>query len=311
MIADIYDKNMKNTNKLQESYDKLMENRHRDQVKNEQQATYWLSPEGQSRLALPEGQPGALSEPQKAGVKQLVELYGQKAGHQTFGHDPKTATSLVDGIVSGDQPPVLTGLYGMSAPVRAELQQRGFDLSKAQIEWKRAEKQIQSLNGPQMTRFTGLAQSVDSTIDEVKKLSQEMKQGGFQLLNRAEIEGAMKLRGNTPQGQLATRYVTALNTLKEEFANLAQGGYAPTEPVWALANRQINENFGVDQMGASLGEIQRLIRYRVQAIPGMSTAGPAAANRYTGTPAAKGGAFTREAPQDAPKDGGWGELTVH
>jgi len=38
----------------------------------------------------------------------------------------------------------------------------------------------------------------------------------------------------------------------------------------------------VKQLGASLDEIQRLIRYRVQAIPGLSQLGPGAENRYTG-----------------------------
>jgi hypothetical protein len=79
---------------------------------------------------------------------------------------------------------------------------------------------------------------------------------------------------------LATKYVTAVNTLKEEFANLAQGGYAPTEAAWSLANAQINSNYGVDQLKSSLIEIQRLINFRVSAIqtqqpilPGGSTTG--------------------------------------
>ena len=42
-----------------------------------------------------------------------------------------------------------------------------------------------------------------------------------------------------------------MNTLKEEFANLAQGGYAPTEAAWGLANSQINANYGVDQLKSS------------------------------------------------------------
>ena len=59
--------------------------------------------------------------------------------------------------------------------------------------------------------------------------------------------------------------MTAVNTLKEEFAQLAAGGYAPTEDAWKLANSQINGNYGVKDLRASLTEVQRLINYRLGA----------------------------------------------
>jgi hypothetical protein len=72
--------------------------------------------------------------------------------------------------------------------------------------------------------------------------------------------------GNTPQSTQAAQYVGAVNTLKEEFANLAQGGFAPTDAAWQLANQQINTDFGFKDMAASLTEVQRLINYRTHAI---------------------------------------------
>lgn len=209
-------------------------------------------------------------------------IYRAPTAAQSRAPAPEVVDKIADGIASGQQPPSLTGLYGMSGPVRASLQDRGFDLAKAQLEFKRAEKQVATLNGPQMTRFFGLASSVDKTIDEVRELSVQMDNSGIPLLNRASMQAYMRANGNSPGGQLVTRYIGAVNTLKEEFANLAQGGYAPTEPVWKLANEQINGDYGVKQMGASLDEIQRLIRYRVQAIPGADAVGPNAPDRYTG-----------------------------
>jgi hypothetical protein len=217
-------------------------------------------------------------------------LFRAPTAAQSRAGSPEMIDKIAEGISSGQQPPSLSGLYSNSGPVRAALQDRGFDLSKAQIEWTRAQKQIASLNGPQMTRFVGLANSVDRTIDEVRQLSEEMGNWGIPSLNKMSINGVMQTAGNTAKGQLAARYIGAVNTLKEEFANLAQGGYAPTEAVWELANKQIDGNYGVKQMGASLDEIQRLIRYRVQAIPGLSTMGPGAPDRYTGQqPAAQPG----------------------
>ena len=83
------------------------------------------------------------------------------------------------------------------------------------------------MNGPQMTRFVGLAKSVDSTINEALSLADEMKLSGIPLLNTAELKAYTQTQGNSPNGQLATRYITVINTLKEEFANLANGGYQP------------------------------------------------------------------------------------
>jgi hypothetical protein len=197
--------------------------------------------------------------------------------------DPGVVSSVANAIKSGHQPPNLSGLYGMSGPVRAALEENGFDLAKAQLEYSAAQKQIASLNGPQMVKFVGLAHSVNSTIDEVRELSKQMDNSGIPMLNHGRLVAYTQGAGNTPGGQLATRYLTAVNTLKEEFANLAQGGYAPTEAVWKLANDQINGDYGVKQMGSSLDEVQRLINYRVNGIPGLQQNGPGAANRYTGS----------------------------
>lgn len=191
-------------------------------------------------------------------------------------------TDLVDGIMSGKQPPTLTGLYKNAGPVRAALAQRGFDLSTAQLQWDGARKQIMSMNGPQQVRYYQLANGVVNTIDRVNELSRELKNSGVPLLNKAKLDAYIQLNGNSPQGQLATQYVTAVGVLREEMANLANGGYAPTEPAWALANEQVNGNYGVQQLGASLTELQRLINYRLRALPQANTFGPGAENRYTG-----------------------------
>jgi hypothetical protein len=132
-------------------------------------------------------------------------------------------------------------------------------------------------------RFVSLAGSVVNTIDEVSRLSKEMSLSGIPLLNKTQIAKYIQLEGNTENGQRAARYIGAVNTLKEEFANLANGGYAPTDAAWKLANEQIDSNYGVKELGASLDEIQRLINYRIKSIPGFDTMGPRAANRYTGS----------------------------
>jgi Chaperone of endosialidase len=209
---------------------------------------------------------------------------------------PEIARNIANGIKSGRQPPTMIGLYGQSGAVRSALEEDGFDLAKAQLQYKQAEKQVATLNGPQMVRFVGLAHSVDSTIDEVRQLSKAMANSGIPKLNAAKLALYMQAEGNSANGQLAARYVGAVNTLKEEFANLANGGYAPTDAAWDLANRQINADYGDKQLGASLDEVQRLIRYRVSAMPGLSTMGPGTANRYTGQQGSPPSAASATAP---------------
>lgn len=197
-------------------------------------------------------------------------------------NSPEEIGHVVDGIIDGSQPPTLTGLYGDSVHVRSGLQAKGFNLAKAQQEWESQKKLTSSVNSQRMVQYVGLNKSVDRTIDEVKELADQLQQGGVPLLNKLQLMGYIKTQGNSEKGQLATKYMTAVNTLKEEFANLANGGYAPTEAAWKLANEQVNGDFGMKQMHASLSEIQRLIRYRLQAVPGLATSGPGAPNRYSG-----------------------------
>ena len=188
--------------------------------------------------------------------------------------------NIAKAIEKGERPPNLTNLGKMAPMVAAQLAKDNFNQTQALQEYESAHKQVLSLNGPQMVRFVGLAKSVDNTIDEVNVLGEQLHNSGVPLLNHAKLLYLMQTEGNSERGKLATRYINAVNTVKEEFANAANGGYAPTEPAWKLANEQINGDYGEQQLRASLSEVQRLIRYRLHSIPNMDTLGPGAQNRY-------------------------------
>lgn len=213
------------------------------------------------------------------------------------------AGAIAKAIESGEQPPDISRLYGMTPDVRVAMAEDHFDLAKAQLEWKQAERDITSLHGPQMMRLIGLSRSVDKVVDEVSMLSQELNLRGIPIANQVDLFDLVQRRGNTEEGQLATKYLTAVNTLKAEFANAESGGYAPHEEVWQLAKQQINGNYSVDQMSASLHEIQRLLRYRIKQIPGIETLGPGAPNRYEPSSGAT-------APESALVPPGW-KIEVH
>lgn len=178
--------------------------------------------------------------------------------------------NIGDAIIAGLQPPPSsTQLRTAGNKALANyLAQKGFDVTKAALQYKAATQYVTQLNSQRMIQYRGLATSVVNTIDEVKDLAKEVKNSGLVPFNTAKLKLLTQTAGNTPAGQLASKYLAAVNTLKEEFANLANGGYAPTEAAWKLANDQINGSYGTDQFLSTLDEVQRLINYRTSAIGG-------------------------------------------
>lgn len=228
-------------------------------------------------------------------------------------------SELAEMVRSGTMPPSMLSKRSddyndiLAEASRKNKEENGkpLNIAKLQLDYEAAKKWVLSLNSPQMVRFKGLAASVVNTIDEVKRLADELKQGGIQKWNEVSRETIQQVYGNTPQSQAANQYVTAVNTLKEEFANLANGGFAPTEPAWALANKQINENMGFKDLTSNLVEIQRLINYRINATENVqptTLGGPAVAplnpTPTTAAPTAVRG--TKPAPSDiVNRSGSW------
>lgn len=160
------------------------------------------------------------------------------------------------------------------------------NLNKLQLDYEAAKRFVGTMNGQQMVRYRGLADSVVNTINEVQRLGDELQQGGVQKWNQVTRSTIRQVYGNTPQSELANQYVGAVNTLKDEFANLANGGFAPTDAAWKLANDQINADFGFKDLRASLTEVQRLINFRTGAMTGLS---PVLAPDQSGGPLKVGG----------------------
>lgn len=226
-----------------------------------------------------------------------VELEGQRldmrsgtAADQKSNRD-SIAGQLVSGNLMPSQLSKRAGDYNanLADANKLSMERTGkpYNAVKAEADFTAAKRFASSLNGPQMLRFNALAGSVVNTIDEVNALADELKQGDVQKWNSAKRGTLQQLYGNTPQSETAARYVAAVNTLKEEFASLAQGGTAPTESAWKLASQQINQDYGVKDMHASLNEVQRLINYRLSAFQSLTPMmGGAPAVPHSTTPTA-------------------------
>lgn len=182
-------------------------------------------------------------------------------------------TNNAQQLVDGNMPPSMLSRRGADYnPTLAEANKiniertgKPINLGKLQLDYEAAKKFVSGMNSSQMIRYRGLSESVVNTINEVQRLADSLQQGGVQKWNQVKRSTIRQVYGNTPDSELANQYVGAVNTLKEEFANLANGGYAPTDAAWKLANDQINQDFGFKDLRASLTEVQRLINFRTSA----------------------------------------------
>ena len=194
----------------------------------------------------------------------------------------ESAQSIAQGIMSGRIPPDSKGLSrgGMWARVLPILEKGGYNVARAQQEWKQVDRTIASLNAPRMQQFKSLSGTVFKEGDRVKTLAAQMNMTGSKFINMADLWEASNIEGDSPRKALAQTYLTAINNFKENFAQLANGGYAPTESVWHLANAQLNPAFSVKQMNATIDEMGRAIKFRLENIPRFETLGPGAPSRY-------------------------------
>lgn len=215
-------------------------------------------------LGLPPLGPGGISQTQAGSPEN-------KSGPQAIGQ----------AIVDYKQPPTMTGLYRQGPAVRGYLAEKGFNLAKAQQDWQAQTKLTATMNGPQQVRFRQLEKSVEPFLDELKDLSEKMDQSGMNLWNEAKLKAESELRGNTPQGQLATQYLTAFAGIRGELAQLENGGYAPTDASWKTAFEQINAARGVKAQLAAIEEIKKIIGYRIQGMDSVGGNIPGQDNPYS------------------------------
>src|SRR5206468_10703942 len=95
------------------------------------------------------------------------------------------AGSIADAIEQGLQPPDVKGLYRMAGPVRAELSKRGYDLTRANLDWQAAQKHVATLNGAQQTRLRQAISTASDSLGVIEDLAKQWDAGKFPILNKA------------------------------------------------------------------------------------------------------------------------------
>ena len=97
--------------------------------------------------------------------------------------------NIGDAIIAGLQPPPTSTQLRTSGnkALANYLAQKGFDATKAALEYKAATQYVTQLNSQRMIQYRGLATSVVNTIDEVKDLATQVKNSGVVPWNTAKI----------------------------------------------------------------------------------------------------------------------------
>lgn len=141
-----------------------------------------------------------------------------------------------------------------------------YDAIKADADMKSALAWASAANSQQRGRLLGLVNSVQPLIDDVLEKAKVIANRGWQFGNKVQMEAYVRGNSNSEKAQAYVEYMTGINALKEEFAQLVQAGYSPTKEAFALAQQQVNENYGFKALNSSLMELKKIIGFRANGI---------------------------------------------
>jgi hypothetical protein len=169
---------------------------------------------------------------------------------------------IAAGIVEGNQPPTVTGLYRNGGPVRAELQRRGYNLAKAQEDWEATRKHLASLNSTQQLRLRQAVSFTSDSLDIIETLNKQWKGGRFPLLNRAQLKAA-KGGALGPEAQsIATRLEAQISDLVSELGTVYKGGNSSTDDSLALAAKNLQADWSQKTLTDAIAQVRANLQIR-------------------------------------------------
>jgi len=203
--------------------------------------------------------PGAPGTPETPGAPEAPTAVGG-------------AGDIYQSVKDGRRSPILTGL---PAKIRGQVEGRAaadktFNLAEKQLEWRQAERMTNAISSPQVVKWQATALSVQNTINDVRKLSQQLDMNSIRLINQANLQKKIQVDQSTPAGKTAQTYINKVLALRGELATLEQGGYAPTQDAWEVAKGQIDTSMAVGSMDAALTAIDDIVGYRLKAMQTIS-----------------------------------------
>lgn len=199
-------------------------------------------------------------------LDQLVSDMAKRESGATVQPSISDVQSIAQGIESGMQPPVLTGLYGKSAAVRAQLQRDGFDLAKATLDWQAVIKFTAAANSTAQLRMKQAEASVENSLgalqEKVDKLEADGTVTGFKFVNRASLTSAANGLFGEQAAQDAQALIGQISLITDELGQTFMGGNSPTDAAFELAKGVLASNFTASQFKTQIELIKQNLQYR-------------------------------------------------
>lgn len=258
LVAQIQEKNFEQTQKGQQAHDALAAKNADIKEKQDERATYWLSPEGQARIP-------TLSPTQQAGVKQIIDIYGQKAvkGGETGqlvskenaervarGENPMTAQEEVS-FIQGIHPPRSAPAQAVEAFKKDFAAKNGRPPNGEEIQNFNAQQSGKSAEERAVgTRAGGIAlavQEAKSTVPNVLAAAQKSAGKGYATWDK--IENKWKVEKGDPD---YAYYVQQLNSLVNLYGRVISGGGKGTVSDLEHGREMLNPNMPLSAVQGAL-----------------------------------------------------------
>lgn len=190
----------------------------------------------------------------------------------------------VQGIMNGTIPPDRAGL-GRNAgwlKIQSQLANKGFNLARAELDWKAAEAFTRSINSQQQIRLRETAATLKQMIPDVQsKYDEWRKQGlasGVRVFNKAALKASENLPGKA--GEAARALDIQISDMVSELGQTYMGGNSPTDHALELAQKNLSGDWNAEQFKAALDLLNKNLGYRVNAIMNADVAGSSEGSPY-------------------------------
>ena len=197
------------------------------------------------------------------------------------------AKAIADAIIAGTDAPDLSRMYGMAGDVRAELDRKGYDLARAQLDYKATTSWISSQNSQAQLRIRQATEfafeSLDLIDDLNKNLSTKLGSTRSQLYprwNKAAMTAAKEGFLGKESQQAANNLEIQIADLQAEIATVYKGGNSPTDIGLKKAQEILSGNWTYDTLRSAVELARKNLKYRINSIRNTGVAGATTGNRY-------------------------------
>ena len=189
------------------------------------------------------------------------------------------AVSVAEGIISGTIPPDLTKNVSFRdrTAVVAELQRKGYDLTKATQDWAATQKYLSTLNSVQQVRLRQAVDFAYESLDIVDDLNDEaskiLARKGINIINKTEIAAARQGLYGEEARSVATRLDNQISDLISELATVYKGGNSSTDETLKLASKQLSSDWSAKVLTDNVNLIRKNLLIRQNSINNAGVAG--------------------------------------